>query len=545
MINRDFINRTVMIKKILLPFLIFFAFSVQAQFNNSWIDYSKTYYKFKINSDNITRIAQPILAGAGLAAVNADNFQLWRNGQQVRIFTSVSGAAMGSNDFIEFWGEMNDGKADAALYKEPQFQLADRYSLETDTSTYFLTVNTTGGNLRYTNSFNNSPSAATPDAYFMRNINLFYKANLNRGFALDLGEYVYSSAYDNGEGFTTNDNNINSPFVETISGLNVYTSGPANSVSVRAKVFSNTDNIQRSITLKLFGNVLSTLVTSNTSQAVFNVTNQPLSYLQNISSANITITNSNLSNPAITDRFVVATVGLTYPSVFNFNNSKSFPFELTASSTENNLVIDNFNYGTTAPVLYDINNGRRYTGDITSTNSKVKFVLPPSSDPVRRFILNNVESSNITNINNIVPKNFVNYNTSTTRGDYVIISNPVLYNNGAGVNNVELYRAYRSTANGGGFNAKIYDINELTDQFGFGIKSHPDAIRNFVRFMDVQYPVKPKFIFIIGRGVTYQGKRPQESNPIAAQLDLVGTFGWPASDNLLVAQPGTDRKSVV
>lgn len=528
-----------MIKKILFPFFILFAFSAQAQFNNSWIDYSKTYYKFKLVTDNITRIPQSSIAAAGLATTNADNFQLWKNGQQVRIFTSVTGTQLGSTDFVEFMGEMNDGKADAPLYKEPQFQLADRYSLETDTSTYFLTVNTAGGNLRYSNTTNPSPSAASPDAYFMRNINLFYNANLNRGFARDLGEYVYSSAYDDGEGFTTGDNNINSPFVETISGLNVYTSGPTNSVSVKAKVFSNTDNIQRTITLKLFENILSTVVTSNTSQAVFNITNQPLSYLQNTSSATVSITNSNLSNPAITDRFVVATVGITYPSIFNFNNSKSFPFDLAASATGNNLEIDNFNFGIVSPVLYDINNGRRYTGDVISTPGKVKFVLPASSDAVRKFILNNVESSNIISVNSMLTKNFVDYNTASTQGDYVIISNPVLYNNGAGVNNVELYRAYRSTVNGGGFNAKIYDINELTDQFGFGIKSHPDAVRNFVRFMDVQYPVKPKFIFIIGRGVTYQGKRPQESNPIAAQLDLVGTFGWPASDNLLVSQPGT------
>ena len=432
---------------------------------------------------------------------------------------------------------MNDGKADALLYKQPEFQLADRYSLETDTSTYFLTVNAGGGNLRYTNTVNTAPSAATPDAYFMRNINLFYKDNLNRGFAKDLGEYVYSSAYDNGEGYTTSDRNISSPFTETINGLNVYTSGPANSLSVRAKVFSNTDNIQRTINLNIFGTNLSSIVTNNTTQAVFDVTNQPLSYLQNPSSASISITNSNISNSTINDRFVIAQVGLTYPSIFNFNNNKSFAFELVAAAS-NYLVIDNFNFGTTAPILYDVNNGKRYIGEIISTTGKVKFVLPSSSDPVRKFILNNGEASNIINVNTLITKNFINYNTAATRGDYVIISNPLLYNDG-GVNNVELYRAYRSTANGGGFNAKVYDINELTDQFGFGIKSHPDAIRNFVRFMDVQYSIKPKYIFIIGRGITYQGKRPQESNPIAAQLDLVGTFGWPASDNLLVSQPGT------
>ena len=528
-----------MIKKILLPFFLLFAFAVKAQFNNSWIDYSKTYYKFKLVTDNISRIPQSTIAAAGLASVNADNFQLWKNGQQVRLFTSVTGAALGTSDFIEFFGEMNDGKADAPLYKEPQFQLADRFSLETDTSTYFLTVNPAGGNLRYTTAINPSPSAATPDAYFMRSVDLFYRTNLNRGFALDLNEYVYSSAYDDGEGFTTGDYNINAPFAETINGLNVFTSGPANSLSVRAKVFSNTDNITRTITLKVFGNTISSLVTLGTKQAVFNASNQPLSYLQNPSSAIVSVSNSNISNPAVTDRFVVATVGITYPSTFNFNNSKSFSFELAASASGNNLVIDNFNYGAVAPVLYDINNGRRYVGDITSTVGKVKFVLPAANDPVRKFILNNVESSNIVSVNNVTAKTFINYNTATTRGDYVIISNPVLYNDGAGNNYVEQYKTYRSTANGGGFNAKIYDINELTDQFGFGIKSHPDAIRNFVRFIDVQYPVKPKFIFIIGRGVTYQGKRPQESNPIAAQLDLVGTFGWPASDILLVSQPGT------
>ncbi|MCY7292126.1 MAG: hypothetical protein LH615_08085, partial [Ferruginibacter sp.] len=236
-----------MIKKLLLPFLLFCACSATAQLNNSWIDYSKTYYKFKLVADNIARIPQSALLSAGLASANADHFQLWRNGQQVRLFTSLNGAPLGSSDFIEFWGEMNDGKPDAQLYKEPQFQLADRFSLETDTATYFLTVNPTGGNLRYSTAVNASPSSATPDLFFMRKIDNFYRTNLNRGFAKDLGEYVYSSAYDNGEGFTTGDNNLSTPFTETISGLNVYTSGPANSLSVRAKLYSNTDNISRTI----------------------------------------------------------------------------------------------------------------------------------------------------------------------------------------------------------------------------------------------------------------------------------------------------------
>ena len=533
-----------MIKKILLPFLLLCACSASAQLNNSWIDYAKTYYKFKIGADNICRISQPVLntASAALGTANADQFQLWRNGQQVRLYTSVSGAPLGASDYIEFQGQMNDGKADATLYLQPQFQLADHYSLETDTSTYFLTVNPAGGNLRYTATVNTAPSGVTPDAYFMRSIDIYYRNQLNHGFGKDLGEYVYSGAYDNGEGPTGADlgastASVNS-YTENITGLNVYAAGPANGLTVRLKTFANTDNSSRTTSLKVFNTDVFTATTNNTVDAGGTINNLPLSLLQNTSNVPLTLTNTPLT-AGITDRIVVATMGITYPSIFNFNNQRSFAFELAASAAGNYLVIDNFNYGTTAPVLYDINNGRRYTGDIVSTPGRVKFVLPASADPVRKFILNNIEAANITAVTGLVSKTFTNLNTAATRGDYIIISNPSLYNDGAGVNNVDLYRQYRSSANGGGFNAKIYDINELVDQFGFGIKNHPTSVRDFVRFMDQQYPVKPKYILLLGRGLTYLDAYGQEANPTAAALNLVPTFGWPASDILIVSQPGT------
>ncbi|MEJ7611919.1 MAG: C25 family cysteine peptidase, partial [Ferruginibacter sp.] len=76
-------------------------------------------------------------------------------------------------------------------------------------------------------------------------------------------------------------------------------------------------------------------------------------------------------------------------------------------------------------------------------------------------------------------------------------------------------------------------------QFAFGIKKHPASVRDFVRFMDIQYPVKPKSILLVGRGMTYIDQRIQENNPLYETLGPVPTFGWPASDILLVSQPGT------
>src|SRR5690606_19301214 len=127
-----------------------------------------------------TRITAPVLSAAGLGGVPGTDFQLWRNGEQVRVYTSTNGV-FGANDYIEFWGEMNDGKPDNQLYLNPDNQLNDRYSLETDTAVYFLTVNPGGTNLRFTDSPNPSPGSMTPDAYFMRSIDHYYRLKINRG----------------------------------------------------------------------------------------------------------------------------------------------------------------------------------------------------------------------------------------------------------------------------------------------------------------------------------------------------------------------------
>jgi hypothetical protein len=566
-----------MIKKLILLFLLFCSIGATAQLNNSWIDYSKTYYKFKLGEDNLYRIPQSAFAAVGLGTTNADHFQLWRNGVEVRLYTPITAAPLGTSDYVEFYGEMNDGKADKTLYRNPQFQLADRYSLETDTAAYFLTVNPASVNLRYTITANPAPPTGTvADAYFMRKVDLFYRKQYSRGFATDFGEYVYSSAYDEGEGpvslsvsalpaTTAAPVPLPTIFTETFSDLNVYYGGPQNALSIRTKVFFTTANSYRKVNLKASNvTVIPTLpspspstnpdmittglkslsvIANNLSLATFmpNGSTMPLSFV---------LTNNNPAQPSSfpqppIDNMVIATVGITYPATFNFNNTKSFAFELAASSTGNYLIIDNFNYGTVAPLLLDMNTGKRFTGDIT-TPGKVKFMLPASTDIVRKFILYNMEASNIKTISALASNTFVDYNAAANKGDYIIISHPKLYDDGAGVNNVELYRAYRSTANGGGYNAKVADINELTDQFAFGIKSHPVAIRDFLRFMDANYTVKPKAIFLIGRGISYYDKKSLELNtatyatnaPLLDKLDFIPTFGWPPSDVLLASPQG-------
>lgn len=526
------------VKKLLLPLFLLISVLGQAQLNNSWIDYSKTYFKFRIAKDTLCRIPQSTLAAAGLGSVNADHFQLWRNGEEVRLFTSVSNAPLGTSDFIEFWGQMNDGKPDNQLYRNPDFQLSDKFSLETDTAAYFLTVNQAGGNLRYQSAVNTAPSNATPDAYFMRNIDFHYKNQISRGFANIVGEYVYSSSYDIGEGWSSNTVAPCCDLVQEIFNLNVYTAGPANSLSVRVNAFGSAPN-NRNLRIKLFQNDVTAAPFGSAINMPFfsyqkvNLQNLPISLLQSPSYLPVYV-NSTSSNAL--DRIVVATVGITYPATFNFNNQRYFRFDLGPSTTGNYLVIDNVNYGSVAPILYDMTSGARYVGEIASTPGKVKFVLPASNEPVRRFILMNQET--VQTIGSMSTRNFVDYAGSSNQGDFLIISHPALFNDGSGNNYVDQYRQYRSSATGGGYNAKIYDILELTDQFGFGIRHHPGAIRDFIRYANSRFSSPPQYALIIGRGMSYIDQKQHDANPLTERLNLVTTFGWPPSDVLLASEPG-------
>ena len=169
-------------RKIFFGLLVLLAVTAGAQqrFNNEWIDYAKTYYKFKVGSNGVYRITPATLAAAGLDNVSAEQFQLWRNGVEVPIYTSKASGSLSGADYIEFWGQMNDGKADREMYRDPSFHLNDKWSLLTDSATYFLTVNPVGNNLRLKPEANNVAGNTLPaEPYFMYTAGNYFKTKIN------------------------------------------------------------------------------------------------------------------------------------------------------------------------------------------------------------------------------------------------------------------------------------------------------------------------------------------------------------------------------
>jgi hypothetical protein len=514
--------------------ILLFGLGASAQsYNNEWINFSNTYYKFKVGASGVYRIPQSVLAGAGMGSVPVQNFQLFRNGREVPIYTTVSSGTLGSGDYIEFWGQMNDGVPDAPLYRNPIFQHTQHSSLETDTAVYFLTVNPTGSTFHYVNTANNPASSALPvEPYFMYTAGTYYHSQINPGFAQVVGEALYSSAYDQGEFWSTGIIAPGGPFTDNKSNLHVYTSGP--SASIHFGMAGNADNI-RTVSLAVNGTTVGDTVMNSYSDWL-TTENVPMSLL---SSSSIALTYTNNSGVP-TDRMVVSFYELNYPRQFDFGGQANFAFQLPARPAGYLLNITDVPLASgSTPVLYDLTNGLRYAAVVNPDNS-LSFVLTGSAS-TSQLVLVNEDPAAIQQVNGLTAKTFVNYAAAGNQGNYVIIANSILYKGSSGNNPVVDYKNYRASAAGGSYNAVIVDIADLIDQFAFGVKSHPLSVQNFLRYARTIWPTAPQDVLLMGHAMSYDQFNyysEQAHDPLVNNLEMVPTWGYPASDNMLAANSG-------
>ena len=380
-------------------------------YNNEWIDFSKTYYKFKVTTDGLYRIPESVLAGAGLSAADAKDFQLFRNGVEIPLYTSVASGQFSATDYIEFWGQMNDGQADKPLYRNPAYQHTQKWSLQSDTSVYFLTVNPGFSTFRYNPQVNDTSTNVLPvDPYFMYTTGTYYKTQINPGQAVVLEQYIYSSSYDIGEfwssGFVTQtySGDPGSPLSDNQTNLYVYNGGPNANFKFGAAGCSDTlRNIQVLVNNALIKdtalNSFSDLVTNiSVSSSSLNSASTPVQFIN--------------KSQAVTysDRLVVSFYELTYPRQFNFGGQSNF----TVSSLRKCLSVSdlfsekflNFNQGAGVPVLYDRSNGQRFAALVSG--GILTFALP-GTPSARNLVLVSEDPSNIQNITSLSSKRFIAY----------------------------------------------------------------------------------------------------------------------------------------
>lgn len=503
-------------------------------FGNEWINYSQTYYKFKIFKDSLYRIPVSSLYALGMPNnVQGENLQLFRDGEEVTVFVSSSGALTG-NDYIEFYGTAANGKVDLPLFKNAAWQLNPNQNSISDTAYYFVTYNNSNNNKRFAllnNNLNNPPLAET---YFWDKFQRQYRESFNGGPSY-IGQfnnpvlYQYSSQFETGEGFskrfTINKDSIifTCLFPFTVAG------GPF--ATVNTTVVGNSYLTDHWIKIHANGNEI-----ADEHYATFDYkkisTSFPMTYLtaQNKITIRYTPLNTNADYP---DRYGIAFLEFRYPRLFNFNNTSSFYFELNPKPTSYYLEISNFNTGNSAPRLYDLTDNKYLVGDI-ATPGLVKFLIP-ASNVVKSLLLQSTNAVGYGTVNALQNVTFKNFTSAANQGDYIILSHKAYMDDGSGHNYLDDYKSYRSSVKGGSYNAILADVNDVYNEFGYGYNFSTLGMKNMLKYAakSPNWTFPPKHAFIVGKGIGYSFYSTYNAAPFSTYpFYAIPSYGEPCSDLL-------------
>jgi len=526
-----------MIKKIIYTTILFLlTVNLLAQnYGNEWINYSQSYYKFPITKDGVYRISYSQLQSAGVPLGNINNpknIQIFGRGEEVHIYVhNESTGVFGPNDYIEFYAQKNDGWYDKELYKNDAFQPNTEFSFFTDTAFYYFTWNASYTNARLTINNDNNYSSFTESDYFLYDAKKYFNYSYIDGKKERYStSFIADPEYVDGEGWYDYPISIGGSRTRGLVTKNVYSNGPNTKVFLEvmgASDFSNGQSNPNHHFQATFANSIIDTLYSGYNR---------LTYQLEIPSSDITSNTTNFTFKSINDlnvgadRFAIPYLRMIYPHTLNLENKNEFKLiiEDAANQIKTYLNISNFNGGSN-PIFYDIDNNIKIKVTVNASNFQV--LIPNSASEKNCFI---TSSSNIHSVSYIeaVSSNakFKNYITLNTSADYIIISHPKLMGSNSNYATANDYASYRNSK---GNNTLIVNIEDLYDQYSYGIHKNPLSIRNFVRELGATYGYDQfEGLFIIGKSYRASEYRKKASSYAGT---LIPTMGSPPSDILIVS----------
>jgi len=510
--------------KILFCILIFIEISTigKAQsYANEWIDYNQQYFKIHISQDGIYRIPYTTLLSAGIPVGSIDprNVQIFHNGEEQYIYIhgENSSGIWDPGSYIEFYGKRNRGELDLDFYDNPANQVNPDYSFYSDTSVYFLTWNYSTTNRRIVVSDNSdyTPYLSSAQEYCYRNKRENYTSVYYGGSTRNL--------FSEGEGWL--DGQViteEGPVSKSVSLPNIY-SGSINAYFEIAVAGVPANQAISSVPHHLKVEFLGQVRIDKTYigyQVVAETVSLPSSSLT--SSVQFSFTSNDNTQPDVPDRNAVSYINIKYPHTWDFEDLNYFEFYLPVNyvAEKDYVEITNFNTSTSA-VIYDLTNNERI---IAENSGGVLKALINHTDSERFLAITNQSGlKSVDRITKVSSDNrFTDYLDLYPNADFIIITHEDLWTG------AQQYANYRSTT---GFNVALVDVDQLYDQFAWGVRKHPAAIR---RFNDKLYDIsdRQRIMFLIGKSIHYPEIR--NNSTLMAEC-LVPSAGYLSSDNLLTA----------
>ncbi len=500
-------------------------------YGNEWVSFSKKYYKIKVAKDGIYRVDSLTLAKAGIPVKNIDgrNFQLYFRGVEQYLYVKCKNDTLrGINgDYVEFYGQQNDGIPDSTLYYKTDTIPNPYYSLYNDTSTYYLTWNAGLTNNRMVEQYDTAWSLYNPAPFITAST-----------LALRHTWYMAGMWYPSG-GLTPNDPRFNYNSTWTSDGI-IYNSGDTlrpNVSNIYIGPNAPAAKLRTEVIGINYGNITFTI--SDNSRVLLN--SYPCNgfglydgYLY-IPPTDLTVPGFAITyyNNATTNTNIITRTFayLTYPHTLNLGGTVSFMMNLKDSNaiTKTYLNLSNISTGVLrihdTVWMYDLTNHNRYWVKNDPGGYKVNI---NNSGGLKQCYL--VSDSVVNWVTNLTPVGhnksglFTDFNSGKANA-YIIITHRSLWN---GANNYAAYR--RST----GFNTVVADVDELYDQFGDGVYYSPLGIRRFCNYAYDKWATPPSNLFIIGKGIhSWNYRKDTTLATIATRTEaLVPSFGYPSSDIL-------------
>ena len=495
-------------------------------FGNEWINFNQRYLKIPVFKEGVHQIKYTELAssfssiGLNITNINPNNIQLFNRGHEQ--FIHIEGESDGkfdSTDYVLFYGTQNDGWLDRQLYTDSNLeQLNPYYSLINDTSWYFITINNSIFNRRYKVNSNQNFTNKTSKS-FVENKSIYSQNNIYSEGEKDAAG-LSSPLYTSGEGYGGSTIQAGVTRIFTVKCPNPSLNGPDAQIKTRTVRYSNAAGSPNHGLIIEYGPTPRTLVVDTTYVGYELITHDfsiPPTSLT--SSLPIYFSKKALTPEPASDYQIPSFATVNYAHAMSISGESFLKFKIEAD-------VDTSYYrfsgagGLFFPFAFDLSQSIMYPA--IQSGGNLELLANPGQK--RELVITNslIEVGNIKGVYNPTLDSgyMTDYSNIASDSSFIIISHPKLWN-GA--------QQYLSYTNSKGLNAFLFDINELYEQFGYGIHKHPIALRNFMRYLSAKNSSPPAYLFIIGKSVKETDTR---KNSTYRERSLVPTMGYPPSDNL-------------
>jgi len=527
-------------------------------YGNEWINYSQFYYKIKVGQNGIYRVDSATLAKAGIPVNTIDSrkYQVFFQGQQQYIYvkTHTTYLSEKNGDYIEFYGQYNNGTPDSLVYYHIKFLPNPYYSLFTDTSTYYLTWNSSVANNRMIEQSDTAWNSYLPAAPYIVTAAIVAGRAYSPASSNNRASYIsFQNApqYSPGAWLSDGDYTPNDPRFTQNSAwtnswaydnsgetlypdiYNVYTGTGAPNAFIKTVVLGEengncTFSVYTSNHFNLWTNVACDSFAALNLTTTFPANN--LSPGLGITYYNNAFNNTNIITPTY--------VYLTYPHTpdlagdttltMTLNDSASGPAKAYLDFTN----MYTYHSNADSVRMYDLTNHNRFW--LKASGGGFKVLVPNSHGQQQCFLTSDSAVHKITTLIPVGRTGSGLFTNFSSEGDsaFLIITHPSLWSS------AQAYASYRSSAHKH-YNTVVADVQELYDQFGEGIDYSPLGIRRFCNYAIDKWASPPSNLFLIGKGIHTPLFRSDTAKWTVAQL-LMPSFGYPSSDILFTSGLGGD-----